>query len=81
MLEALIGWIFEVLHPSLSKVVAPAIVNVGGHGAARGAAAAIEKGDPARAERAMKDHLLYLRDVLGMVRERRRATAAGGGGG
>ena len=29
--------------------------------------AAIEKGDAARAERAMKDHLLYLRDVLGMV--------------
>ena len=29
--------------------------------------AAIEKGDPARAERAMKDHLLYLRDVLRMV--------------
>jgi DNA-binding FadR family transcriptional regulator len=32
--------------------------------------AAIEKGDPARAERAMKDHLLYLRDVLRMVQSR-----------
>jgi DNA-binding FadR family transcriptional regulator len=31
--------------------------------------AAVEKGDPARAERAMKDHLLYLQDVLGMVEE------------
>jgi DNA-binding FadR family transcriptional regulator len=31
--------------------------------------AAVEKGDPARAERAMKDHLLYLQDVLRMVRE------------
>jgi DNA-binding GntR family transcriptional regulator len=31
--------------------------------------AAVEKGDPARAERAMKDHLLYLRDVLRMVDE------------
>ena len=29
--------------------------------------AAVEKGDPPRAERAMKDHLLYLRDVLRMV--------------
>ena len=32
--------------------------------------AAIEKGDAPRAERAMKDHLLYLRDVLRMVQER-----------
>jgi DNA-binding GntR family transcriptional regulator len=29
--------------------------------------AAMEKGDPVLAERAMKDHLLYLRDVLRMV--------------
>ena len=33
---------------------------------------AIEKGDAARAERAMKDHLLYLRDVLSMVQEEPR---------
>jgi DNA-binding FadR family transcriptional regulator len=38
--------------------------------------AAIDKGDPARAERAMKDHLLYLRDVLRMV----QAQDGGGGG-
>jgi DNA-binding GntR family transcriptional regulator len=35
--------------------------------------AAIEKGDAPRAERAMKDHLLYLRDVLRMVREQAEA--------
>jgi DNA-binding GntR family transcriptional regulator len=28
---------------------------------------AIEKGDRARAERAMREHLLYLRDVLAMT--------------
>ena len=31
---------------------------------------AVERGDSARAERAMKDHLLYLRDVLRMAEER-----------
>jgi hypothetical protein len=30
--------------------------------------AAIEKGDPARAQRSMDEHLLYLRDVLAIVR-------------
>ncbi len=37
---------------------------------------AVEKGDPARAERAMKDHLLYLRDVLGRVRNESESPSA-----
>ncbi len=67
MLEALTGWIFEVLQPSLSDRLDGAIVHsavVEQHDALL---AAVEKGDPPRAERAMKDHLLYLRDVLRMV--------------
>ena len=36
------------------------------------------RGDPNRAERAMKDHLLYLRDVLQMVREREPGGGPGG---
>ena len=31
--------------------------------------AALEKGDAPRAERAMKDHLLYLRDLLRIVQD------------
>jgi GntR family transcriptional repressor for pyruvate dehydrogenase complex len=67
MAEALIGWVFDVLQPSLmvtlhGAVLASAVVEQ--HEALL---AAMEKGDPARAERAMKDHLLYLRDVLRMV--------------
>ena len=67
MAEALIGWVFEVVQPSLvaalhGTVLQSAVVEQ--HEALQ---AAMEKGDPARAERAMKDHLLYLRDVLGMV--------------
>ena len=37
--------------------------------------AAVERGDPVRAERTMKDHLLYLQDVLRMVRERSGGSA------
>jgi GntR family transcriptional repressor for pyruvate dehydrogenase complex len=68
MLQALTSWIFEIVEPSLNRVLEGAIVDsaiVEQHDALL---QAIEKGDAARAERAMKDHLLYLRDVLRMVR-------------
>jgi DNA-binding FadR family transcriptional regulator len=67
MLEALTGWVFEVLQPSLSDRLDGAIVRsavVEQHDALL---AAVERGDPLRAERAMEDHLLYLRDVLRVV--------------
>jgi len=73
MIQALTGWIFEVLQPSLAEVLRPAIVQsaiVEHHQALLGA---VERGDPIRAERIMKDHLLYLKDVLRMVRERAEA--------
>ena len=78
MAEALIGWVFEVVQPSLvtalhGTVLPSAVVEQ--HEALQ---AAMEKGDPARAERAMKDHLLYLRDVLRMV-ERKDGDGANGG--
>ncbi|HYY23831.1 MAG TPA: FCD domain-containing protein [Thermoleophilaceae bacterium] len=67
MLEALTGWVFEVVQPSLSDVLREAIVHSAVVEQHQALLAAVEKGDPARAERAMKDHLLYLRDVLRMV--------------
>jgi GntR family transcriptional regulator, transcriptional repressor for pyruvate dehydrogenase complex len=70
MVGALTDWIFEVLQPSLIEVLSGAVVHSAVTEQHEALVAAIEKGDPARAERAMKDHLLYLRDVLGMVRER-----------
>jgi GntR family transcriptional regulator, transcriptional repressor for pyruvate dehydrogenase complex len=65
--EALTGWVFEVLQPSLIEVLDGAVVASAVADQHEALLAAIEKGDVARAERAMKDHLLYLRDVLGMV--------------
>jgi GntR family transcriptional regulator, transcriptional repressor for pyruvate dehydrogenase complex len=65
--EALTSWVFDVLQPSLIEVLHGAVVASAVADQHEALLAAIEKGDVARAERAMKDHLLYLRDVLGMV--------------
>jgi GntR family transcriptional regulator, transcriptional repressor for pyruvate dehydrogenase complex len=82
MVQALTDWIFEVLQPSLIEIVQPAVVQSAIAEQHRTLLAAVEKGDPARAERAMKDHLLYLQDVLRMVREQSGGPlrAVGGGG-
>ena len=69
MIGALTDWIFEVLQPSLVEVLEPAIVQSAILEHHQALLAAVERGDPARAERTMKDHLLYLQDVLRMVRE------------
>jgi len=73
MTQALTGWIFEVLQPSLAEVLRPAIVQSAIVEHHQALLAAVERGDPVRAERVMKDHLLYLKDVLRMVRERAEA--------
>jgi GntR family transcriptional regulator, transcriptional repressor for pyruvate dehydrogenase complex len=68
MLQALTDWIFEVVQPSLNLAIEGAVVQSALVEQHQALLAAIEKGDAPRAERAMKDHLLYLRDVLRMVR-------------
>jgi GntR family transcriptional regulator, transcriptional repressor for pyruvate dehydrogenase complex len=70
MVRALTEWIFEVLQPSLLEAVRPAIVHAAVVEQHVALLAAIEKGDASRAERAMKDHLLYLRDLLALVEPR-----------
>jgi GntR family transcriptional repressor for pyruvate dehydrogenase complex len=67
MAEALIAWVFEVVQPTLVEVLHGAVVRSAVIEQHDTLVAAIEKGDHARAERAMKDHLLYLRDVLRLV--------------
>jgi GntR family transcriptional regulator, transcriptional repressor for pyruvate dehydrogenase complex len=82
MVQALTDWIFEVVQPSLIEILQPAVVQSAIREQHQALLAAVEKGDPARAERAMKDHLLYLQDVLHMVREQSdgsvRAVEGGG---
>jgi GntR family transcriptional repressor for pyruvate dehydrogenase complex len=85
MVQALTDWIFEVVQPLLIEVLQPAVVQSAVAEQHQALLAAVEKGDPARAERAMKDHLLYLQDVLRMVGEQSdaplRAVEGGGGRG
>lgn len=79
MVQALTDWIFDVVQPSLIEILEPAVVKSAIQEQHEALLAAVEKGDPARAERAMKDHLLYLQDVLRMVRESDSSLRALGG--
>jgi GntR family transcriptional regulator, transcriptional repressor for pyruvate dehydrogenase complex len=83
MVQALTDWIFDVVQPLLIEVLQPAVVQSAIAEQHQALLAAVEKGDPARAERAMKDHLLYLQDVLRMVREQSEGSlrAVKGSGG
>jgi GntR family transcriptional repressor for pyruvate dehydrogenase complex len=66
---AFTDWIVEVLLAPLHELVAPAAVEeviVEQH---RDLLRAIRRGDPAAAERAMREHLTYLRDLVDLVRE------------
>jgi GntR family transcriptional regulator, transcriptional repressor for pyruvate dehydrogenase complex len=60
-------WVVEVLQPPLRALVAPAVVESviveQNHDIVR----AIERGDPAAAERAMREHLVYVRDLLAAI--------------
>jgi DNA-binding FadR family transcriptional regulator len=67
MVEALTAWVFDVVQPKLAEVLEEAIVHSAVVEQHEALLAAMEKGDPARAERAMKEHLLYLRDLLRLV--------------
>ena len=68
---------FEVLQPRLIDVLRPAIVHDAVVDQHEALLTAIDKGDPARAERAMSEHLLYLRDVLRMVQAQQGGDGRG----
>lgn len=60
-------WVDEVLQPLLRELIAPAVVDsfiVEQH---RDIVRAIERGDPGAAERAMREHLVYLLDLVSAV--------------
>jgi GntR family transcriptional regulator, transcriptional repressor for pyruvate dehydrogenase complex len=68
--QALTGWVYEVLQPRLMDELRDAVVPEAVLDQHVALLKAIEKGDRQRAERAMREHLLYLRDVLAMTRGR-----------
>jgi GntR family transcriptional repressor for pyruvate dehydrogenase complex len=69
---AFTGWIVDVLQPRLAAEVEPAVVEeviVDQH---RDLLQAISRGDPVAAERAMREHLVYLRDLVAAVSTEQR---------
>lgn len=67
MAGALTGWIVDVLQPRLAEVIEPAVVVSVIADQHRDLLEAILRGDPVAAERAMREHLVYLRDVANAV--------------
>jgi GntR family transcriptional repressor for pyruvate dehydrogenase complex len=66
---ALTEWIVEVLLPPLHELVEPAVVDAVIVEQHRDLLRAIQRGDPAEAEQAMREHLIYLRDLVDLLRE------------
>ncbi|HEY1778632.1 MAG TPA: FCD domain-containing protein [Solirubrobacteraceae bacterium] len=65
--SALAAWSSEVLQPRLKDLISPAIVEAVARDQHRDILTAIESRKPALAERAMRDHLRYLSDLLETV--------------
>jgi GntR family transcriptional repressor for pyruvate dehydrogenase complex len=65
-------WVGVVLQPSLHELVAPAVVDSVVVEQHRDVVRAIERGDPTAAERAMREHLVYLHDLVTAVRRAQR---------
>ena len=60
-------WIVDVLQPRLRAVIEPAVVEAVIVDQHRDLLEAIVRGDPVSAERAMREHLVYLRDLVSAV--------------
>jgi GntR family transcriptional repressor for pyruvate dehydrogenase complex len=65
---AFMQWVGVVLQPSLHEMIAPAVVDAVVVEQHRDVVRAIERGDPTAAERAMREHLVYLHDLVTAVR-------------
>jgi GntR family transcriptional repressor for pyruvate dehydrogenase complex len=66
--RAFTEWIGQVLQPPLHVFIEPAVVDEVVVEQHRDIVRAIERGDPPAAERAMREHLVYLHDLVSAVR-------------
>jgi GntR family transcriptional repressor for pyruvate dehydrogenase complex len=72
---AFMQWVGVVLQPSLHELIEPAVVDAVILEQHRDVVRAIERGDPTAAERAMREHLVYLHDLVTAVRRAAEADA------
>jgi len=66
---AFTAWVVDVVQPRLRAFIAPAVVEPVIADQHRDLVQAIRRGDPVAAERAMREHLVYLRDLVSAVSE------------
>jgi GntR family transcriptional regulator, transcriptional repressor for pyruvate dehydrogenase complex len=67
LLAALTGWIGDVLQPSVRELIAPAIVEEVAIDQHDDIVEAIARGDATAAEKAMREHLAYVSDLVAAV--------------
>jgi GntR family transcriptional regulator, transcriptional repressor for pyruvate dehydrogenase complex len=68
LVAAFVTWVAEVLQPSIRKIIEPAVVEEVMQQQHEDVIRAIERGDPDAAERAMREHLVYVQDLVTVVR-------------
>jgi GntR family transcriptional repressor for pyruvate dehydrogenase complex len=68
LVGAFVTWVAEVLQPTIRKIIEPAIVEAIVLQQHEDIVHAIERGDPDAAERAMREHLVYVQDLVAVVR-------------
>jgi GntR family transcriptional regulator, transcriptional repressor for pyruvate dehydrogenase complex len=76
IIQAVTEWAFEVLEPRLRGFLAPVMDQKAVVAQHRGILRAIERGDGGRAEKLMREHLLYLRELVVMARRYEDAPGA-----
>jgi GntR family transcriptional repressor for pyruvate dehydrogenase complex len=69
VVEAFMQWTLDVLQPSLAAIVEHAVVESAIVEQHEALLRALERGDALRAERAMREHLDYVRDLVRVVQE------------
>ena len=68
LVGAFVTWVAEVLQPSIREIIEPAVVEEVTQQQHEDVIRAIERGDPDAAERAMREHLVYVQDLVTVVR-------------
>jgi GntR family transcriptional regulator, transcriptional repressor for pyruvate dehydrogenase complex len=67
-LAAFVQWVAEVLQPPIRELIEPVVVEDVARQQHEDIVRAIERGDPDAAERAMREHIVYVQDLVSMVR-------------
>jgi GntR family transcriptional regulator, transcriptional repressor for pyruvate dehydrogenase complex len=71
LVGAFVLWIGEVLQPTIRELIEPAVVDAVVREQHEDIVRAIERGDPDAAERAMREHIVYVQDLVAVVRRER----------